>query len=391
MITQEQRIAPVGIPVRASSAPCAIHCPASIRLGREATHRTSDASEQGTDLHALMHRAIQGERLDWDAMDPEDRKLVRRALSIWEQVQEWFDPFICEEQMEDEDGLVTGKVDLGSLPFEFVGALDWKFGRLDLDESWEQVKTYLYLLLLKWWGQHGDDRNPSMIFGVIAWPRIGGGEFETRHFTAQEIIEHGALLRQRAIEAAYPEAKIVRGPHCKWCKVADICPAARRDIALLPWDRSEEEIHALVASMTPEQVADTLALSTVAKRITEFVREAARAYVATHGPIPTTPGKAYQLLPKNRREIIVCDETRAVIRSRGLSDGDIDAASSISLTDLKAMVGERAPNRGKGAAQKALDDALAAANCFQDNPYLELRDAKVEAPALASDQTQEEK
>lgn len=349
--------------LRASAAPLAFLCGASIRRGEVPINQLSEAADIGTAAHEALRPLAETGRLDWEAIPaiakrysvPEDdvRILCAQANKLWPELAPIFKDALTEVELSTElrpGFLLTGHADLLTTTGTVARGGDWKTGRRDAHHE-HQLKAYCALVLLE------NIELTEVTFTAI-WVRDGEIENYTMDRAGCE-----AWVRELLTAVVDWDGVYRTGKHCDHCPRSHECPAAnaqvRRDVAAIADRDLVGRAECEIELMTAEEIVDVFSKADTVARYAQRVRDAIKARVLSHGDIVAN-GVRLTIATEKRRDV---DAARAwpVLEQQGFVDEDFVEVIDLSASKIEKRVATKAP-RGKGAAAvrgvtKALEDA----------------------------------
>jgi len=188
-------------------------CPGAFKMEKDIPEVKSDLADEGTKCHEAI------ELNKYDHLMDEQLRAVNKCIKFAEKIAPRKD-WNCEKKTTILDGFNTityGTVDLIIEFDDVVHAIDWKFGRLQVDIVKDnlQAKCYSLGLMQKY--------NKPVTFS-FAQPRINF--FDTYTF---ELSEEKELLKEiKDIISKCKSDTIILNPgidQCRYCKAKSICPA----------------------------------------------------------------------------------------------------------------------------------------------------------------------
>ena len=130
--------------------------------------------------------------------------------------------------------------------------IDYKHGQgvaVDVEDN-AQLKYYALGAVLK----IGNKAPINQVHTAIVQPRAShrDGSIRTYSYTKDEILDFGTDLIDAAHAALAPDAPLIAGDHCKFCKAAGVCSALRGNALAV----AQDEFGAIksVDDLTPEEI-----------------------------------------------------------------------------------------------------------------------------------------
>ena len=130
--------------------------------------------------------------------------------------------------------------------------IDYKHGQgvaVDVEDN-AQLKYYALGAVLK----IGNKAPINQVHTAIVQPRAShrDGSIRTYSYTKDEILDFGTDLIDAARAALAPDAPLIAGDHCKFCKAAGVCSALRGNALAVAQD--EFGVIKSVDDLTPEEI-----------------------------------------------------------------------------------------------------------------------------------------
>ena len=130
--------------------------------------------------------------------------------------------------------------------------IDYKHGQgvaVDVEDN-AQLKYYALGAVLK----IGNKAPINQVHTAIVQPRAShrDGSIRTYSYTKDEILDFGTDLIDAAHAARAPDAPLIAGDHCKFCKAAGVCSALRGNALAVAQD--EFGVIKSVDDLTPEEI-----------------------------------------------------------------------------------------------------------------------------------------
>lgn len=346
--------------LRASSAPQAFRCPASVRPGSVALNETHEMATLGTAAHEALRALAERGSVDWDSLpalaerfavpETELRMLCAMATKVWPAISASFVGALTEVSLSAEvapGAMLTGHLDLLSVAGTIARAGDWKTGRKDGDYG-HQMKAYGALVLL-------ENTELTEVTVTVIWVR--DGDIENYTMTRSSIT---AWLTELSDTVINWDGVYRPGAHCGYCSRSHECEAAnaliRRDVAAIAdrdlLGRAENEL----ATMPDAEIVELLRKADIVARYSDRVRQAIKSHVLKNGDVVAN-GVRLTIDTEQRRDV---DSLAAwpVLESAGFGDEDFARCIDVRLSKVEKLVAEKA-ERGKGAATiRALGTAL---------------------------------
>ena len=369
--------------IRCSALPLAWQCAESQNQpeGETLLNESSEPAEAGTAFHRWIAAHIGGTDLDTAKLaaehgcDPDELSMLchmgRKALTELRKHLDAADaPMMVEVPLEtaaDEFRLV-GTGDLLGRSGRTALILDWKTGRVDSDHT-HQTRGYA-LCAMDMLGEVDE----AVV--ITVWVRHGVWDIEkiSRAQLLSWASEFGRRLRNG-------RGNFNPGGHCQYCPRRLACPARSALVKATMAELSVEGAPVIPwTNETRQTLGPTIGATLRRVRMIEGVCEAFRAAlgmdIGLYGPMDVGEGRQLALMPVNRRKLDAHKARPVLGVFDALSDTDIDAATTISLSQLEDAAAKNA-GKGKGAqAKRDLTAALEAAGAISVNTTHQLREQK---------------
>lgn len=223
-------------------------CPGALRLYPDAPpDESSPQAEEGTAAHHLGEFCLKSGLSAYDCLGLEFNKYavsgamandvqlyiseVRRILAENPDARLLIEPKVTMSSVSGEVyGFIDAMIFIPSKRKLIIGDLKYGYGLVE--SSTMQIKHYSVSALdtYQLWGL------VDTIDGFICQPRGEHTDGETRyiHYTIHESLQHQARFRQIYHETKKPDAPLVPGEHCHYCKASAICrPRLERTLNML--------------------------------------------------------------------------------------------------------------------------------------------------------------
>lgn len=340
----------------ASSAYRWLACPGSVSLSRGIQDKTSAYAIEGTVAHELAELALKKER-DADFWVGLKIEGIEVTEEMAEAVQVYVD-YVKSMLGHDDDLRLEQRITLDKIhpPRPMFGTADCVIYRRATKELFvydykhgagvpveavgnKQLRYYALGALLS---LDKDEPCRTITAGIVQ-PRAqhSDGPIREESFSAGELLDYAAELVEGVEATLKPDAQLVPGGHCRFCKAAAVCPAKRDqafemakiefgDDLLLP-DRIDPR------QMSIEEVANFL---NAADQIEDWLR-AMRAHVL--GELEagrSVPG--WKLVNKRATRVWASQEkVVAWAKQLGLEDDEVFDKKVKSPAQLEKVVGKK--------------------------------------------------
>jgi len=338
------------------------HGPSSLKSKEQCPHwvnrpGSSAAAEEGTQ----MHESAETGRLD--GLNPEQIAQVKECMIAVDQLQEEIPGCLrYTELLVDVCGLTFGTADVILLGAHSVTLIDYKFGRIPVDDAEKNLQGFAYALGCF------DLFGVDSVTVVFLQPRC---DLRTEHTFIRSADYERMKHRVETVIKRAEEKNSPYCPHptnCRYCGLKARCPAlASKALAVVEKLPDSLELPAVLdpqAITQPDQMALALKLAPVLIEWADAIKAHALEMVRGGEEIP-----GYELKHRSGRRVIkelsaVWDIVR---KSFAVPLEEFLPACSISVTALGKAVKDSQP-RGKGAAAiRSLNQQLTAEGlCITD-------------------------
>jgi hypothetical protein len=233
----------------ASSASRWLACPGSIRMQSGIPDQTSIFAAEGTSAHELAERCLRNKFQDAFDYLGEMITVGNHQFEVTEEMAEAVNLYVRTVQEEYEPGdilFIEHRFDLSSVHAAMFGTndagiykkngdlkvLDLKYGKGYAVEAKDNVQLAFYGLGLIGVPSLKGARIANVEL-IIVQPRAPHKDGPVRRWVTDPVhlADFMEDLRVGALATEMPDAPLVAGEHCKFCKAAGICPALR-DVAI---------------------------------------------------------------------------------------------------------------------------------------------------------------
>jgi hypothetical protein len=349
--------------LRGSAMPLGFRCPASVRRGGILINSSNEAADNGTAAHEVLRTLPRTNKVDWDRIpeiardygaDPDEtRMLCAMGAKLWNEVSASFADAMTEVDLKIEivPGVyLTGHADLLAISQTSMRVGDWKTGRKDTDHS-HQFKAYASMALLS-------SADITEATGTGLWVR----DREIENYTLDR---HAADMWVDAVRCEIIEWDGVYRPgrHCGFCPRNFECEAAnalvRRDVAAIADVELVSRVECELASMTGDEIATVLHKADLVVKYAERVREAVKAHIERNGDV-VGAGVRLTIVEQPSREL---DPLKAwpILEQLSFEDEDLARVMKLKISEIEAVIRERAPRGEKASAVLKLGQLLESA------------------------------
>jgi hypothetical protein len=233
-------------PTGPSSAQRVIACPGSVRAQAACPDQDSEDAQRGDRLHAATGRVLTDREVE--ALSPEDLAAVRMVVAevVPRRLPGGLE--LLEHRLDlSQCGAGWGSLDWASvLPGDRAVIVDFKFGARAVPHPRHNWQTILYAVgISKAFGV-------QQIKTVIVRPAADTEWQVMEHtWTADELVGLASGYLQAVFASQRPDAPLVAGDHCAFCRAKDTCPARWSALAQMPRHGSFD---ALIRSSSPDRL-----------------------------------------------------------------------------------------------------------------------------------------
>lgn len=313
-------------------------CPGSLLAEQGLPEETSPEAEEGT----FLHECVALNRLD--GLTTEQSSAVQSCIDFRESIKtssevvEAHSEFKLRAIGSDFEELYTGTADEVVVTETGISIIDWKFGRVKVEEASSNIQLAGYAL-------------PSMqMFGkdsctvYVYQPRINASSSYT--FT-------NAMAILKYIEAVIAKCKHPNAPRipgirqCKHCKARHTCPELIREgNALVAVQKSIYEITDpnVLCDLYRKSKIVSSALKSVDKRVRDFMLE-------NNGEC----GELIFKIKKGNREVTSIPEAFLLMKEYGISQEEFLGCCSTSVSNLLELFSKKQKANGSSSTQKELE------------------------------------
>ena len=213
--------------------------------------------------------------------------------------------------------------------------IDYKHGQgvaVEVEDN-PQLKYYALGAVL----EIGDRAPIRSVRTVVVQPRSShpNGPIRRYDYTRDDILDFGTDLIDAAHAAVKPNAPLIPGEHCKFCKAGGSCPALRSNALAV----AQDEFGAVrkIDELTPAEVAGYLERIPLIEEWIKAIRKHAHDILETGEALP-----GYKLVEKRpTRRWKNEEELLAWASQEGLEDDDIYEKKLKSPSQIERVVGKK--------------------------------------------------
>ena len=201
---------------------------------------TELAADEGTRGHALLEAAIS--KMEMPHEDDSKAEAIALGMDFIDQLEDGEMAAEVEGELTPECG---GTTDLLNLHPHITTVFDAKFGKWDVDAYHNtQMLTYAAIHL---------PRTTAEWFRLVIFQPFGLDETPFKQWLAHrsEVEAH----RERVLRAIADRSAPTPGPHCRWCRAFQQCPAMATDAGFLMGAMSRDP-----ATLAPDELVRMLRL-----------------------------------------------------------------------------------------------------------------------------------
>ena len=337
----------------ASNAKRRMACPGSLNAESKFPDTSSPFAELGTAAHELGEYCLENDIADVFTMigrtfndhvvDDNMASAVRVYVDYVNSVAEEEAPALLKlEQRFSLEALDPPMPMFGTSDCTIYGketgnlwVIDYKHGQgvaVDAEDN-PQLKYYALGAVLK----IGNRAPINAIHTAIVQPRAPHrlGSIRTHSYTKDEILDFGTDLIDAAHAAIKPDAPLIAGDHCKFCKASGTCSALRSNALAVAQD--EFGVTRSVEDLTPEEVANYMDKIPLLEEWIKSIRRHAHTMLEQGQALP-----GFKLVEKRpTRRWKNEEELLAWATTEGLEDDDIYDKKLKSPSQIEKVVGKK--------------------------------------------------
>jgi hypothetical protein len=288
-----------------SSASRWLACPGSIALSRHIPEPPSSAAaEEGTRAHALAeHWLTHG--TPPDGAEAEMRDYVQHFVDFCRALQQSGTVHAIEQRLTmdrlNPPAPMAGTADFLCLSAERLDIVDLKYGQgVYVNEQDNPQLLYYAVMGMLWCEAHAMPVPPEVRITIVQ-PRMEylGDIIRSVSYSLDELLGFLHTLLDGARATQQPDAPLVVGKHCRWCKALTICPAQRQnaiEVAQMDFDVVTPQALPAPTLLTNEELGGILARATWLGQWVDALRKEAQERLEKNGVIP-----GWKLVPKQPR------------------------------------------------------------------------------------------
>jgi hypothetical protein len=357
---KDVRMGKIHSAIGASSAHRWMECPGSVRLTADLPATTSEAAEEGTAAHTLAELCLRN--------DEHPSQYLGDTIEGYEvteemvQAVEMFVTYVRRRKEEEQfDLMVEVQFSLSYLhpPVPMYGTadvvlhkrgkllvVDFKYGRRPVEVQHNRQLMYYLLGAASVVAEPGTESEM-----VIVQPRAlhPDGPIRSAQVSSAELRAFEAELLAAARRTQEPDAPLVPGEHCRWCRAKPICPALHSK-ALEVAQTEFDDLDAPPSPLPPpERLPDEVILKVLEWRQTlKTWLGAVEDYVSHRvAADPTAFGGQYKLVARRAvRRWVDPEAVEMWAESQGIPEDDLFVRKLKSPAQLEKTV--------RGEARKEL-------------------------------------
>jgi len=265
--------------IRPSSFKQALLCPASAFLPKS---KDSEPARQGTVFHKLAVDKVRGIVIDKDGWDKfkrenvltdDDIKEMAIALSRIKMTIPEGSILVTEGLYEGLDGKLKGTPDVVLFEGKKASIIDWKFGRVEVDEAENNYQGMCYAVLV----YLSSKEDLEEVSFYIVQPRTNSISEKT--YYKDDLVNMAKWIEEKYDWLINNSQKFNYGDACSSCFKSSVCPefkARFQALATINMDDSLTDI---------EQVKRLLLMAKPIKSIIAQIEDHAKQYVHEHGEL----------------------------------------------------------------------------------------------------------
>jgi hypothetical protein len=337
----------------ASNSKRRMACPGSLKAEERFPDTSSPFAELGTAAHELGEHCLENNLLDvsetiggtfYDhVVDDNMAGAVQTYVDFVKKIEAEEAPALLRlEQRFSLEDLDPPMPMFGTSDCTIYGKssanlwiIDYKHGQgvaVDVEDN-AQLKYYALGAVLK----IGNKAPINQVHTAIVQPRAmhRDGPIRTHSYTKDEILDFGTDLIDAAHAALKPDAPLVAGDHCKFCKAAGVCPALRSNALAV----AQDDFGAVrsVDDLTPEEIASYMMRIPLVEEWIKSLRRHANSLLEAGTPVP-----GYKLVEKRpTRKWKTQDAVLEWAASEELEDDEIFEKKIKSPAQMEKVVGKK--------------------------------------------------
>ena len=295
-----------------------------------------------------------------EAAEKELGFLLYAGWEAWKELRGRFEPEPLVEipmELTQRDFTLTGRMDVARECDVVVYGLDWKSGR----------KPHDYLPQMRGYGAELFANFPAAQKAVLIVVWLREKMTDTFVWTRAESETWLAETVERIASGMF-----CPGESCRYCPRQTECPARTALVrsALSDLTDADPQVPALTAE-TWTVIAPSLTqawgrVKLVESAIDRF-KTVVREGVEKFGPLAVTDKTELRLVPVNPKKSLDTVKAWPVV-SEQLTDAELAACTTVSLTDVQQVLSDKAERGKKKAAKEAMEAQLREAGAIVDEP-----------------------
>jgi len=313
-------------------------CPYSRTAEQGLPEETSPDAEEGT----FLHECVALNRLD--DLTTEQSSAVQSCIDFRESIKssseviEAHSEFKLRAVGSDFEELYTGTADEVVVTETGISIIDWKFGRVKVEEGANNIQLAAYALAAM--QMFGKDSCAVYVYQ----PRINASS----SYTFTEAIALLKYIEAVITRCKHPNAPRISGvKQCKYCKARHTCPELIRESnAIVAVQKSIYEITDpnVLCDLYRKSKIVSSALKSVDKRVRDFMSE-------NNGEC----GELFFKTKKGNREVTSIPDAFSIMKEYGISQDEFLSCCSTSVSNLLELFSKKQKANGSPSTQKELE------------------------------------
>jgi hypothetical protein len=328
-------------------------CPGSLKAEERFPDESSVFAELGTAAHELGEHCLENGLLDvtetiggtfnGHVVDDNMATAVQTYVNFVKEIEANEAPALLRlEQRFSLEALDPPMPMFGTSDCTIYGkksgnlwVIDYKHGQgvaVDVEDN-AQLKYYALGAVLK----IGDRAPINAIHSAIVQPRAmhRDGPIRTHSYRVDEILDFGTDLMDAARASLAPDAPLIAGEHCKFCKAAGVCSALRSNALTV----AQDEFGAVrtIDDLTPAEIGAYMDRIPIIEEWIKSLRRHAHSMLETGTSVP-----GFKLVEKRPTRRWATEEALLEwASSEGLDDDEIYDKKIKSPAQIEKVVGKK--------------------------------------------------